>query len=103
MRPERLNEGEIQRRLEQVPGWTVVNGMLHRSFECQDFAAAFGRMTQVALAAESLNHHPEWSNVWNKVVIDLSTHSVQGISELDFKLAAKISEIFGVQELAARK
>jgi len=49
----------------------------------------------VALVAESLNHHPEWFNVWNKVVIDLNTHSVQGISALDFQLAARINEIFG--------
>jgi 4a-hydroxytetrahydrobiopterin dehydratase len=57
--------------------------------------SAFGNMTRVALVAESVNHHPEWFNVWNKVVIDLNTHSVDGISELDFKLAEKISEIFG--------
>ena len=49
----------------------------------------------MALVAEGMNHHPEWSNVWNKVVIDLNTHSVKGISNLDFQLAAKISEIFG--------
>jgi 4a-hydroxytetrahydrobiopterin dehydratase len=52
-------------------------------------------MTRVALVAEAMNHHPEWFNVWNKVVIDLNTHSVGGISDLDFKLAAKINEIFG--------
>jgi 4a-hydroxytetrahydrobiopterin dehydratase len=51
-------------------------------------------MTQVALIAEAMNHHPEWFNIWNKVVIDLNTHSVQGISNLDFQLAAKINEIF---------
>jgi len=52
-------------------------------------------MTRVALVAESMNHHPEWFNVWNKVVIDLNTHSVKGISDYDFTLAAKIDEIFG--------
>jgi 4a-hydroxytetrahydrobiopterin dehydratase len=51
-------------------------------------------MTRVALVAESMNHHPEWFNVWNKVVIDLNTHSVKGLSDLDFKLAAHINEIF---------
>ena len=51
--------------------------------------------TRVALVAESMNHHPEWFNVWNKVVIDLNTHSVKGISNLDFQLASKINEIFG--------
>ena len=61
----------------------------------KDFDSAFGNMTRVALVAESMNHHPEWFNVWNKVVIDLNTHSVKGISNLDFELAAKIDEIFG--------
>jgi 4a-hydroxytetrahydrobiopterin dehydratase len=51
-------------------------------------------MTRVALVAEAMNHHPEWFNVWNKVVIDLNTHSVKGISDYDFKLAEKINEIF---------
>ena len=52
-------------------------------------------MTRVALVAEAMNHHPEWCNVWNKVVIDLNTHSVKGISDYDFTLAEKINEIFG--------
>jgi 4a-hydroxytetrahydrobiopterin dehydratase len=52
-------------------------------------------MTRVALVAEAMNHHPEWFNVWNKVVIDLNTHSVGGISDYDFALAEKINEIFG--------
>lgn len=92
---KKLSDGEIQERMGQVPGWSLTGGKLHRAFECKDFVSAFGNMTCVALVAESMNHHPEWFNVWNKVVIDLNTHSVSGISELDFKLAAKISEIFG--------
>jgi 4a-hydroxytetrahydrobiopterin dehydratase len=52
-------------------------------------------MTRVALVAEAMNHHPEWFNVWNKVVIDLNTHSVKGISDYDFTLAEKIDGIFG--------
>jgi 4a-hydroxytetrahydrobiopterin dehydratase len=55
-------------------------------------------MTRVALVAESMNHHPEWCNVWNRVVIDLNTHSVKGISDYDFKLAEKINEIFGANQ-----
>jgi 4a-hydroxytetrahydrobiopterin dehydratase len=81
--------------LARAKGWSLVNGKLHRAFQCKDFVSAFGNMTRVALVAESMNHHPEWSNVWNKVVIDLNTHSVSGISELDFALAGKINEIFG--------
>src|SRR5437660_22232 len=64
------------------------------SITCKDFVTAFGNMTRVALVAESMNHHPEWFNVWNKVVIDLTTHSVKGISDYDFKLAEKINAIF---------
>ena len=95
MKAQKLSESEIQSQLKKIPGWGLVNGKLHRAFECRDFAAAFGKMTQVALVAESMNHHPEWFNVWNKVVVDLNTHSVQGISNLDFELAEKINEIFG--------
>jgi 4a-hydroxytetrahydrobiopterin dehydratase len=92
---KKLSDREITERMGLIPGWTVVSGKLHRAFECKDFVSAFGNMTRVALVAESMNHHPEWFNVWNKVVIDLNTHSVGGISELDFKLAGRISEIFG--------
>ena len=95
MRAQKLTENEIQQQLPSIQGWSLVGGKLHRTFECKDFVAAFGKMTQVALVSEAMNHHPEWSNVWNKVVIDLNTHSVQGISSLDFQLAAKINEIFG--------
>jgi 4a-hydroxytetrahydrobiopterin dehydratase len=95
MKAQKLSESEIQGQLKNLKGWSLENGKLHRVLECKDFAAAFGKMTQVALAAESMNHHPEWFNVWNKVVIDLNTHSVQGISNLDFELAGKINEIFG--------
>ena len=92
---KKLTEAEVNHRLSAHPDWALVNGKLHREFTCKDFVSAFGKMTSVALAAESLNHHPEWFNVWNKVVIDLNTHSVKGISDLDFVLAAKIDEIFG--------
>jgi 4a-hydroxytetrahydrobiopterin dehydratase len=95
MPAKKLTEAEIQTNLATVKGWTLVNGKLHREFACKDFAAAFGNMTRVALIAESMNHHPEWFNVWNKVVIDLNTHSVNGISDYDFKLAGKINEVFG--------
>jgi 4a-hydroxytetrahydrobiopterin dehydratase len=95
MPAKKLTETEVKERLADVQGWTLQSGKLHRTFECEDFVAAFGNMTRVALVAEAMNHHPEWSNVWNKVVIDLNTHSVGGISELDFKLAGKINEIFG--------
>jgi 4a-hydroxytetrahydrobiopterin dehydratase len=96
MPAKKLTDAEISALLPKAKGWSVVNGKLHREFASKDFVTAFGNMTRVALVAESMNHHPEWFNVWNKVVIDLSTHSVKGISDYDFALAEKINEIFGV-------
>jgi 4a-hydroxytetrahydrobiopterin dehydratase len=81
---KKLTEAEVNERLGTHKNWALVNGKLHREFACKDFVTAFSKMTGVALVAESMNHHPEWFNVWNKVVIDLNTHRVQGISDLDF-------------------
>jgi 4a-hydroxytetrahydrobiopterin dehydratase len=94
MEARRLSDDEINKLLSRLKGWTVVNDKLHCEYDCKDFVTAFGNMTRVALVAEAMNHHPEWSNVWNKVVFDLTTHSVKGISDLDFVLAEKIEEIF---------
>jgi 4a-hydroxytetrahydrobiopterin dehydratase len=95
MATAKLSEQEIAAELQKVAGWSVVNGNLHRVFEFKDFSAAFGFMTRVALAAEKMDHHPDWSNVWNKVTVDLSTHSAGGITKNDFDLAAKIQQIYG--------
>ena len=92
---KKLTEAEVNERLGTHKNWALVNGKLHREFTCKDFVSAFGKMASVALVAESLNHHPEWFNVYNKVVIDLNTHDVNGISDRDFALAGKIDEIFG--------
>lgn len=100
MGARRLTEEEVGKLLSRLRGWSVQNGKLHRVYECQDFVTAFGNMTRVALVAEAMNHHPEWSNVWNRVTFDLVTHSVKGISDLDFVLAEKIDEIFA--SVAAR-
>jgi 4a-hydroxytetrahydrobiopterin dehydratase len=95
MPAKKLTDAEVNEQLSSTKGWKLVSGKLHREFECKDFVTAFGNMTRVALVAEAMNHHPEWFNVWNKVVIDLNSHDVQGISNLDFELAARINEIFG--------
>jgi 4a-hydroxytetrahydrobiopterin dehydratase len=92
-RPARLNDEEIAHRLQRVPGWTWEAGKLQRSFEFPDFSAAFGFMTRAALIAETLDHHPEWSNVYNRVEIRLTTHDAGGISELDFELARRIARL----------
>ena len=94
MPARKLSDDETNKLLSRMPGWRVANGKLHKQFECKDFNAAFGNMTRVALVAEAMNHHPEWSNVWNRVTFELVTHSVRGISDLDFVLAEKIEEIF---------
>ena len=94
MGARKLTQEEVGKLLSRLHGWTVLSGKLHRSYECQDFVTAFGNITRVALVAEAMNHHPEWFNVWNKVTFDLVTHSVKGISDLDFVLAEKIEEIF---------
>lgn len=81
--------------LARVPGWTLAPDELSisRQFVFTDFRAAFGFMTQVALAAEKANHHPEWSNVYNQVNVRLTTHDAGGLSERDFFLAALANDI----------
>jgi 4a-hydroxytetrahydrobiopterin dehydratase len=89
----KLTDSEIQSALEKMPGWSVVNGKLHRDYKFADFVHAFGFMATSALAIEAMNHHPEWSNVWNRVTVDLVTHDSGGITELDVKLAGKLEAI----------
>ena len=92
-RPTRLTQPEVLKRLKALPGWALVKGKLHRELKFRDFSEAFGFMARVALAAEKLDHHPDWSNVWNRVTIDLNTHDAGGVTELDFKLAATMSAL----------
>ena len=92
---KKLDAEEIQQRLGNTPGWSLEGGKLHRELRFDNFVEAFGFMSRAALVAESMNHHPEWFNVYNTVKIDLSTHDVGGISELDFELAAKINGLAG--------
>lgn len=89
MAVKKLADAEIQQRLAQVDSWTVQDGKLHKEFQFDTFVTAFGFMTQLALIAESMNHHPEWFNVYNRVTIDLMTHDAGGISELDFEWASR--------------
>ena len=93
--PARLSAKSVDTRLTTLPGWTHAKGKLHRAFTFADFSEAFAFMARAALAAEKLDHHPDWSNVWNKVTVDLDTHDAGGITELDFKLAAEMNRIVG--------
>lgn len=89
-----LSAAEIEAALQELPGWSVVAGKLHKEFKFANFTAAFGFMTKVAIEANTMNHHPEWFNVWNKVVIDLVTHEAGNqISALDVTLARKIEAV----------
>ena len=77
----KLSRREIVAGLSKLDGWSLVKGNLHHIFEFKDFAQAFGFMKRVALVAERMDHHPDWSNAYNKVTIDLSTHSAGGSDE----------------------
>jgi 4a-hydroxytetrahydrobiopterin dehydratase len=94
MAATKLAETEVAAELRKLNGWSLEKGNLHRVFEFKDFSAAFGFMARVALAAEKMDHHPDWSNSWNKVTVDLSTHSAGGLTKNDFDLAGKIQQIY---------
>jgi len=93
--PIKITDTEVAARLEALPGWTLQAGKLHRTFVFGDFVEAWGFMSAVALVAETMGHHPEWSNVWNRVAVDLTTHDAGGISALDFDLAARMDTLAG--------
>src|SRR5215475_13981672 len=80
---------------KRLPEWTRTEGRdaLHRTFTFADFNAAFGFMARAALVAEKMDHHPEWTNVWNRVAVTLSTHSAGGLTDLDVKLAEAMDKI----------
>lgn len=96
---EKLRASDIQASLAKLnllarEAWQIKNGKLHKTFIFTDFISAFAFMTSVALAAEKMNHHPEWFNSYKRVEIDLITHEVGGISERDFFLAAAIEKMY---------
>lgn len=94
-RPDKLSETEVAARVADLEGWRAEDGKLHKTFQFADFAAAMGWMTAVAFEAEALNHHPNWSNVYNRVDVTLWTHDAGGLTELDFSLAAKMNARVG--------
>ena len=94
-RPAKLDEDALRDALAGLPGWTLADGKLHREFRFTDFVGAFGFMSRAALVAEKMDHHPEWSNVWNRVVVDLVTHDAGGVTELDLELARRMDALAG--------
>ena len=79
----KFSGSELKGALAELPGWSVVNGKLHKEYKFADFIHAFGFMATAALAIEKMNHHPEWFNVYNRVTVDLTTHDAQGITSND--------------------
>ncbi len=94
-RPVKLSEAEIGDALGagDLAGWDVVDGKLHKVYRFDDFVSAWGFMSRVALAAEKMDHHPDWSNVYSTVSVDLNTHDAGGITVLDFELARKMNAL----------
>ena len=91
--PQALSAEDVKARIAGLSGWTLDEGRLYREVVCKDFVSAFGFMTRVAIVAECMDHHPDWSNSWNKVRFHLHTHSAGGLTELDFALAERIDEL----------
>jgi 4a-hydroxytetrahydrobiopterin dehydratase len=91
----KLDQVARQGMAARLPGWRVADGRdaLQKTFKFKDFSEAFGFMARAALVAEKMDHHPEWSNVWNRVEVTLSTHSAGGLTELDLKLAEAMDRI----------
>jgi 4a-hydroxytetrahydrobiopterin dehydratase len=87
---QRLSEAEIRQRLGELSGWALNGDKLHKEYRFDSFVECFAFMTRVALLAEAMQHHPEWFNVYNRLVVDLRTHDADGISERDFELARKM-------------
>lgn len=93
MARQKLSEQEMESSLGQLPGWTIQNGKLHREYKFSDFPHAFGFMAIAAVNIEKRNHHPEWFNVYNRVVVDLTTHDAGGITSNDVELARLLDGI----------
>jgi 4a-hydroxytetrahydrobiopterin dehydratase len=83
----KLSGNELEETVRSLSGWELKDGKLQKSFKFSNFIEAFGFMTRIALEAEKINHHPEWSNVYNTVTVKLSTHDTGGITDYDIKLA----------------
>ena len=93
---EALSEKKVKEHLDaKLKKWSIENNAIKREFKFKTFVEAFGFMSSVALEAEKLNHHPEWTNVYNTLEIFLSTHDADGVTDKDFELAKIIDELIG--------
>ncbi len=94
MKPYLLKNDELKELTVKIPGWEITPKYVKREFKFNNFIEAFSFMTKIALVCEKYNHHPNWENVYSKVIIQLNTHDLGGISNLDQILASEINDIF---------
>jgi len=97
MERRKATEEEISEYLEEMPGWQLLDGKMQKTFKFGSFAEAMGWMTTIAIFADKIDHHPEWSNVYNRVTVNLITHDLGAISTLDINLAQQMEEMFYVR------
>lgn len=90
---EKLSESDIETRLLRLPEWEYYDNAIHAEFEFENFKDCFSAMSRIAFECEALNHHPDWTNIYNNLSISLSTHDDGGVTEKDFKLAQAIESI----------
>lgn len=89
----KLSEQDIEKRLLRFPEWDYIDGAIHAEYEFENFKDCFSAMSRIAFECEALNHHPNWSNIYNVLKISLSTHDADGVTLKDFKLAEAIEAI----------
>ena len=94
---EKLSKAEIEKELEKLEGWEFNENALETTFEFQNFKEAFTLMTRIAFECEAQNHHPDWTNVYNRLHIRLSTHDAGGVTQKDFELAALIEQLVSTE------
>ena len=94
MEPYLLLDAELKELAVKIPGWEINSNNIKREFNFDNFIEAFSFMTKIALICEKYNHHPDWENVYSKVIIRLNTHDLGGITNLDQTLASEINKIF---------
>lgn len=91
---KKLTETEIKKELETLPNWSYEDGNIIKTFLFKNFKEAFAFMTRISFECETQGHHPDWENVYNRLIIKLNTHDAKGITEKDFKLAHTIETLF---------
>jgi len=94
MNRRKLTVQELEKSLEGLSGWELIDGKLHKTYKFGSFAEAMGWITTVAIYADKIDHHPEWSNVYNRVTVDLTTHDLDAISTLDIALAKNMQAMY---------